>query len=958
MNFVFDCETSGFVNKRNANYQDLDAFDTARIVSICWILTQGDKIVEQSYFVIKPIDFEISPGAEAVHGISKKTAMSEGVKIQEMFNELAESLENVHNMISYNIEFDINVLKSELFRAGLIKQVKIIDTKHHICCMKKATEFLKLEKYPKLGVAFKSIMKEDMRDAHNAMADTVNCFKLYNKMFPLSKDVFFVRNRRVELTPEQSLIVFAPLDMNIAVLASAGSGKTTTITARIKYLIDQDIDAGSILLTTFTRDSANDMKQKLADILGYTPDTRVGTFDTIAKAATFYSTNENKRELKDVGEHAKDYLELIRKHPESIQKYKYMFIDEFQDINKIQFDIIMEFSKQGAWIFAVGDDHQNIYTFRGSDIEYILNFKKLFPVNSDMFHLTFNFRSTREIINFANASIANNLNQIPKKMVPGITKSTDSPKPQIRYFENVGLQNTRVVNHILSLVAKGVGLDEIAVLSPLNQSLFLIEEQLIKKGIKNVYLDGKSDVRTMKKNGHICLCTIHKSKGLEWEHVILTNMSDDLLPKQKTPQHIEESRRLFYVAVTRAKYELSIYYTANKIMPYVTRYVSEIQKEFYEFIDHIPEYTNGLSENDTLFLESSVTKLIDNLEGIDYSILKERGIIPTINMNSLSKQKLYEENTYSSVIVQEEIYSDFGVFIDVVISREIAHAFNKNSRECVCKDALQTLACVVLDRAQYSIYRLYKVYFKANLNSVDITSRAKMMASFSKGMRSIRAEHINMLVDIIQQIKINSKKYGLSVDKIPVFNERFLPDDFIENMEKSLKHVSSKEDLNKVIDDVWEVSKCHSIVKSYRRRLLYMDIHPSKHMKNYEPLFNNITKTFVEFIKEFKTDDIGVHEEFIQEQENGMYGELDLRVGDTIIDYKNTIQDEISAPWLIQLLCYKALYDIKHENQKTINTIAIFNPLKGWYCPIDVSGWNKQAELIAYLLEKKESKMR
>ncbi len=1222
MNFIFDVETAG-LPLSNKDYKNLEAYEPAKLTSICWILTKGDSIVEQSYFIIE----------------------SES-QLSEIFEMLKISLEYVHNIISYNIEFDINVLKNTLFKHNHQDIIDVIDTKHQICCMKKAKEFLRMDKYPKLSHTYKTIFNSsDIEE--DTLSNAINCFKCYNHMFPLSKDVFFIKNKKVELTPEQSEIVFAPLNLNMAVLASAGSGKchalntpilmydgsiklvqdvnvgdklmgddsiprtvlslgsgfddmyeikpieegcesfivnsdhilctlvdnvhvelsvkqylklddytkqklriykkhvsfeykqllidpyllgvwlgnndfarlviynpilvnhvknilksynlslyeydnsyeifcheeynifaeslvqygilkkshiplilkansyitglqllagiidinaiyidnsyllcvndnliddiificrslgliafkniyheiiikgplhiiptitqrpftnfkdlsfkfeviprekdkyygftlnnnhrylmgdftvshnTTTITARIKHLVDSGINEDAILLTTFTRDASNDMKQKLTDIFGYIPETRVGTIDTISKVSTFYNKDASKRELKDVSEHAKDYLDHIRKNPHIIKKYKYIFIDEFQDINSLQFDIIKEFHKKGAYIFAVGDDHQNIYTFRGSNIDYILNFKQLFPDNSDCFKLTYNFRSTREIINFANASISNNMNQIPKKMVPGILQNNPMPKPHVQYFSNFKFQNVFIINEVMKLIQNNVLLDEIAILSPLNNSLFLIEELLTQNKIKNVFLDSKSDVRTNKKTNHVCLCTIHKSKGLEWEYVFLTNMSDELIPKIKSPKQIEESRRLFYVAVTRAKKQLYITYSASSLSPYITRYVSEIPSQFYDFVNFNPEY-KGVSDVDIMTLELSVTKLLDNLNGEDYIELKNQNILPTINIKDINKIQLYEPFTYLPIIEQEELYSDFGIFIDVLISSEIAKKAKIKYQD---KYTLQVLASVIVDKDTYAIYKHYKTNFKNNINDVTTLDLPKVISIMSKSKR-IASEHINKVYDLVSKIHFNSVKYSIPKSSVPVFTERFLPDDFASSMESHLFKVTNYKSYEDIVDSIWEISKCHAIITSYRRRLLFMDTKPSKDFIAYKELFKKCTEKLINMLDLSKN--VSIHEDLVNSETN-VYGELDLRVGDVIIDYKNTINDDITPSQLLQLLCYKSLYDLQHDNK--ISTIAIFNPLRGYYCPFEVSSWDKQEELLNYLVEKRD----
>jgi hypothetical protein len=133
--------------------------------------------------------------------------------------------------------------------------------------------------------------------------------------------------------------------------------------------------------------------------------------------------------------------------------------------------------------------------------------------------------------------------------------------------------------------------------------------------------------------------------------------------------------------------------------------------------------------------------------------------------------------------------------------------------------------------------------------------------------------------------------------------------------------------------------------------MLFMDVKPSVHMKACYEMFDSCVRQFMNAIN-CDGKDIGIHEELAIDE--GVYGELDLRIDDTIIDYKCAISDEISAPWILQLLCYKSLYDLKQSDDRKINKVGIFNPLRGWMVELDVSEWNKSKELITYLIDKRE----
>jgi CRISPR/Cas system-associated exonuclease Cas4 (RecB family) len=175
-----------------------------------------------------------------------------------------------------------------------------------------------------------------------------------------------------------------------------------------------------------------------------------------------------------------------------------------------------------------------------------------------------------------------------------------------------------------------------------------------------------------------------------------------------------------------------------------------------------------------------------------------------------------------------------------------------------------------------------------------------------------------------------------------VFNDRFLPPDFQDNMEAALH--SYRHEIN--ADKIWELSKCTAIVTSMRRRLLYMGMHPSSFMKGSQML-DNIVNKFVPYV----SGEPKVHEEV--SSDTGISGELDIRVGTTIIDIKTSISDDITPVHLLQLLAYKALWDA--NNEKKIEVVGVFNPLRGWYVPIDVSGWSCHSELLNYLYERRQT---
>ena len=111
--------------------------------------------------------------------------------------------------------------------------------------------------------------------------------------------------------------------------------------------------------------------------------------------------------------------ELLNNHPEVLAKYqekfKYILVDEYQDTNNSQYLIVKSLSDKYQNICVVGDDAQSIYSFRGANINNIINFRNDYD-SVEIFRLEQNYRSTKNIVNAANSVIEHNKNKIDKEV--------------------------------------------------------------------------------------------------------------------------------------------------------------------------------------------------------------------------------------------------------------------------------------------------------------------------------------------------------------------------------------------------------------------------------------------------------------------------------------------------------------------------------------------------------------
>ena len=352
------------------------------------------------------------------------------------------------------------------------------------------------------------------------------------------------------------------------VLAGPGSGKTTVITERTKYLIqNHGVDPSHILVITFTKAAAAEMKERFWRLMGQKryPVT-FGTFHAVffqilKHAYGFHSGNiarEEQRfqfmqeivqkmglEYEDENEFIGDLLgevglmkntgislehyypkncakeifeqiyqgyeqrmrahrlidfddmlvycqELLAQRKDILsawqQKFEYILIDEFQDINKVQFDIIKMLARPQDNLFAVGDDDQSIYRFRGAKPELMLGFEKSYPEAKRVL-LDVNYRCPREVVESSLRLISHNSQRFEKKIHASdpqiyMPKGTDNHSRVYYHLWN-GQQEegNAIVRHIFDCCKRGLTYNDCVVLFRTNTQPRLFMSQLMAYNI-------------------------------------------------------------------------------------------------------------------------------------------------------------------------------------------------------------------------------------------------------------------------------------------------------------------------------------------------------------------------------------------------------------------------------------------------------------------------------------------
>ena len=344
-------------------------------------------------------------------------------------------------------------------------------------------------------------------------------------------------------------------DGPMMVLAGPGSGKTTVITHRVQYLTKEyGIDPGDILVITFTRAAAEEMRERYEALIGGGSRVTFGTFHSIffriLKLAYRYTADNIVREEQqmqfvrelaqagglepeDENEFAASILSEIssvkgerialehyysKNCPDAVfrqlyagyeekmrraglidfddmmvlclelfterkdilsawqRRYRYILIDEFQDINRLQYEIVRMLAKPEDNLFIVGDDDQSIYRFRGAKPEIMLGFERDYP-GAGRILLDVNYRSTEEIVAPALRLIGENQKRFSKTIH---TTGRHGKNVITKLWQDPGEENLAIAREIQLYLQSGVRPGDIAVLYRTNAGPRFLMEKLME----------------------------------------------------------------------------------------------------------------------------------------------------------------------------------------------------------------------------------------------------------------------------------------------------------------------------------------------------------------------------------------------------------------------------------------------------------------------------------------------
>lgn len=470
----------------------------------------------------------------------------------------------------------------------------------------------------------------------------------------------------------------------LLVVAGPGTGKTLTIVRRIAWLVQKGVAPEHILAVTFTNRAAREMKERTEKLLADAA-SRIflGTFhllglkiirENFGKDFTLLGRDEQadllkglmkgtskaiqqtleeisrvknasaenaSREIKEIYEsyqstldsrNALDFDDLIRIPIDLLQnealcrtyreRYRYIIVDEYQDINPAQYRLLRLLTGDAGNICAVGDSDQAIYSFRGADIRNFLSFEKDYP-SAARVTLTQNYRSSGTILAAAEGVVRKNQKRLAKQLAPTAEQGgpvllfsvPDDRAEAAAIIDEIELRMGGMTHESAGLNSRDESarrshrFSDFAVMYRTNAQVRALEEAFAASGIpfqvigkpssaqrkeaeeivaflrSLARVDGAAE-QPRKTQGNaealllneadffdpradaVALMTMHTAKGLEFPVVFITGCEDGLVPCtiMKDGADLEEERRLFYVGMTRAKEQLLLLHARHRFL--------------------------------------------------------------------------------------------------------------------------------------------------------------------------------------------------------------------------------------------------------------------------------------------------------------------------------------------------------------------------------------------------------
>ena len=649
------------------------------------------------------------------------------------------------------------------------------------------------------------------------------------------------------------------------------------------------------------------------------------------------------------------------------KKIKVIFFDEYQDVNPIQHYILKKFKKHSR-IMVVGDDAQSIYAFRGSSVNFILNFPQEFTPNK-MYLLEKNYRSTTQIVTFFQNIIKKNTNQYLKDVVS--VNPHDGVKPTVISFADNKKRDQWIINDILKHKKNGVPMSKMVILARKNDSLDKIEIELVKQGITVIKHTGLSILDKPHVKDFLAFITIlvNDKSSLHWKRILAFNLGVNAAHEfiEKSSNIRESIKKVKDTQVTYANYlkevdalldlcnnqrkdiEKGRYILSflEKMWATKNRFDSHLDDKVKDILNLLSYLANSNLQQfiNELYLNQSIEVNLDNsiyLTTIHGSKGLEWDYVYLIDVDSENfpsyKQGNYldegeeieEERRLFYVASSRAKHSLIITYFDYLGMSQFIREVDKSlyNPVGVNYDILPMTGNISHDISNYLKYFGYsKIYpilkeLKSERCNLHISYELPKYLDKFKYSRIIIGNFIDFLIAKMVQINFtkNVKKFELNiVHKL---------DNFPQKIRQN--YIDELADWRNLLEDIFTISTFNikddsNIFNDLKNLLLSSEIFI---------YYNEICSKLTDFINKLKPKEICSH---YNVSHANIRGEIDLLVDNTLFEIKTNQLEIATTANVSQTLLYSYLVEKK---ERKIDTIILYNPLTGEMTKFDTTNVN------------------
>ncbi len=700
-----------------------------------------------------------------------------------------------------------------------------------------------------------------------------------------------------------------------------------------------------------------------------------------------YQQKKKKENIVDFNDLMIQFSKFLNedKSNEFKSKVKYVFFDEYQDVNPVQNYILLKLAEKSK-IMVVGDDAQAIYAFRGSSVKYILNFNETFnKIGGDKSHkmylLAENYRSTPSIVDFCQDIISNNSNQFEKTVVSMQDKFGFNPC--VYAFKNPKEQYKWIVNDIMKKNKEGVKYSDMVILGRKNNLLDEIELHLVSNKIPTVKNIGLSLLDKSHIKDFLAFITllINPKSSIHWKRIISLNpgfgvkKANDVLDLSNGGDLLNAVKSY----IDQEKIKNPNYIGLSELYDNIC-YLRKIKRD----IDKARFIVNYLEKLWTIKKESNVEgKITDIYNLLNY--LKNSSLEEFINDLYLNQEV---ETNMENVLYLSTVHGAKGleweyVYIIDMTSRDFPAIRPKYYLdELEEMDEERRLFYVAASRAKKYLYMTYhedlhpesQIMISPLLREIDTklyngcgVNIEKMVPSLiiSKDVQNyLRYIGYNKIYEQISSL--NNNRSGINkpfdiprhIEKLPNKNiignfidylvAKMLQINFPKKIKKFdmniihkdtkfpqkiyLEYVDPQADWRNILEHIFFIST-YKIPNNFDTGP-YKDLLVSQLAFNY---YLELEKGLCKVINMIKPKEIYTH---YVVSHGSVRGEIDILCDDTIIEIKSAVSNynEIAT---VSNICQVLLYAyLLKKREHKINRIMLYNPLNGELNDFNISDFN------------------